>query len=106
MVPKDDSRWPKLIRSKLKATPSPLVEGQRTPSEVVLEVAAATLAAAQARLPAGLHGYTDEESFTEDMNMLFQNCFKFNPQGTPGYKAGVVLRKSYDTTLVRALTSM
>lgn len=99
VVPKEDARWLNLIAAKLKATPAPLAAGQKIPAEHVLEIAAEKVAAATARLPPGVGVYLDEDSFTEDMNMLFQNCFRFNPQGTPGYKAGVVLRKSYDTTM-------
>lgn len=62
-------RWLRLIGTKLEATPIPLVDGQKTPAEVVLETAAAKLEAAQAKLPPGVTGYADEESFLEDMNM-------------------------------------
>jgi hypothetical protein len=96
-VPEQDQRWLHLIADKLKATERELMPGQNAWSAVQVKNAAASVADARTRVSSW---YADEDAFVEDMNLLFQNCFKFNPVNTPGYNQGINLRKSYDNATV------
>lgn len=48
----------------------------------------------RAKLDSG--AYTSAEKFRDDIKLIINNCFLYNPLGTPVHQAGVDLRKLFE----------
>jgi hypothetical protein len=48
----------------------------------------------RAKLDSG--AYTTAEKFRDDIKLIINNCFLYNPPGTPVHQAGIDLRKIFE----------
>ena len=48
----------------------------------------------RAKLDSG--AYTVAEKFRDDIKLIINNCFLYNPPGTPVHQAGIELRKLFE----------